>query len=128
MTWIINWNGRDYNVDPTEFSGLELKMVKERTGFNLTSLCNALAREQDGDALRVLFWVVDRRDNQELKFTDYHGPSLSVVIPHLDGLNASLDALTGDLGKARTQTTETSGGPTSPSSTPPTETGTYTTD
>lgn len=127
MSWIINWKGREYDVDPGEFSGLELKMIKERTGFNLMGLVRAMAQEQDGDALRVLFWTVDRRDNQDLKFTDYHGPSFSVVFPHLDGLNAALDALTGDPGKALTQTTETSGGPTSPSSTPPTETETSTT-
>lgn len=123
MSWIVNWNGREYDADPTEFSGIELKMMKERTGFSCLGVIKALCQEQDGDALRVLFWIIDRRKNQDLKFTDYAGPSLRVVLPHLDKLDAALLDAMGDLGKAKTatQTTGTSGGPGSPSSTQPSE-------
>ncbi len=125
MSWIINWNGKDYDVDPGEFSGRELKEIKLRTQLTYSKLMDAIAREQDGEAICALFWTVDRRSNPDLKFDTYEGPPLKLVLANLDGLNTAMEELGKAMGiqdKAETQTTETTGSPSSPSSTPPTET------
>lgn len=122
MSWIIPWNGRDYDVDPGEFSAGELKLIKERTGLRYMELLERATKEMDGEAICALFWIVDRRSNPDLKFSDYQGPPLKLILLHLDGYNAAME----ELGKAMgidektkaTQTTPTDGGPTSPSSTP----------
>lgn len=95
MTWIVPWNGTDYDVDPSEFTGLELSLVKQRTGMSFTDLMRG-AIGLDGDAIRALFWVVDRRQDQSLAFSDYAGPSIRTVMPHIAGLGEVAD----ELGKA----------------------------
>lgn len=133
MSWIIEWNGKDYDVDPAEFSALELKMIKERTGLTYTKLMDAVAREQDGEAICALFWTVDRRSNPDLKFSDYEGPPLKLILASLDGLSAAME----ELGKAMkipemkaetTQTTPTDGGQPSSTTTQQLSTETSTTD
>lgn len=132
MSWIIQWNGKDYDVDPSEFTGLELKKIKLRTGLTYSKLMDAVAREQDGEAICALFWTVDRRTDPDLKFDTYEGPPLKLVLAALDGLNTAME----DLGKAMgiqekkaetTQTTPTGGGQPSSSSTPPPSTDPSTT-
>lgn len=131
MSWIIEWNGREYDVDPSEFSAGELKLIKQRTGLTYRKLIEAIG-EQDGEAICALFWVVDHRADPDVKFTDYQGPPMKLIIAGLDGFNTAME----DLGKAMgiqetkaetTQTTPTDGGPSSPSSTPPSSTETSTT-
>lgn len=92
MSWIVPWNGTEYDVDPTEFTGLELSEIKKRTGFNFMGVIRGVL-DQDGDAIRALFWTVDRRSNQDLKYGDYAGPSLRVIGPHLMGLEAVSDEM-----------------------------------
>lgn len=125
MTWIVEWQGREYDVDPAEFSGAELKLIKERTGLTYMKLLNAVAKEQDGEAICALFWIVDRRSNQDLKFSDYDGPPLKVVLTHFDGLLAAIDEAGKAMGASEkskdsteTPTTQTDGGLSSPSSIP----------
>lgn len=115
MSWIVQWNGKDYDVDPTEFTGMELKLVKERTGLSYSGLIRGL-KEQDGDAICALFWIAARRENQSLNYGDFEGPPLRLVLANLHGLLAAME----ELGKlmeatAATRTTGTAGIPSSPS-------------
>lgn len=122
MSWIVTWNDREYDVDPLGFSGLELSLIKQRTGMGFTKLMQEGIPDMDGDALRALFWVVDRRTDPELKFSEYGGPPLRVILPSLPGFIASAEQMADDLGKATTPTIETNGSPGSPNSSPPAET------
>lgn len=125
MTWTVPWNDKDYDVDPTEFTGLELSRIKQRAGFTFRQLVSAIG-QFDGEALRALFWTVDYRTDPSLKFSEYDGPPLKVVLPHMK----AFDDMIGDLGKAMGMpdaTSATPGGPSSSSSTEapsPTETST----
>jgi len=110
MTWIVPWKGTDWDVDPTEFTGLELSLVKQRTGLSYMQLVEGVAN-LDGDAVRVLFWVVERRNSPDLRFSEYDGPSLKTVIAHLPAFNEAME----EMGKALNP--ETGGSPGSPSST-----------
>lgn len=112
MSWIVPWNGRDLDVDPCEFSGLELSLIKLRTGYTFKQLIIEVAN-LDADAIRALFWTVERRGDQELKFSDYAGPSMNVIVPHMVAYNEVME----ELGKATgtTATPETDGSPSSPS-------------
>lgn len=111
MTWIVNWDGKEYDVDPTEFSGLELKKIKLRTGLTYKVLIEAIA-QLDPDAINAVFWLVDQRDNPDLKFDDYAGPSIKVILPYLDAYNTAMD----EVGKALNPgTPETDGSPSSSS-------------
>lgn len=119
MSWIVPWQGRDYDIDPSEFSGLELKQVKLRTSLTYKQLIQAVG-QLDGEAICALFWTVDRRDNPDLRFEDYGGPPIKLIVAHLDGFEAAMD----DLGKAIKETQPTSGSPGSPSSSDTPETST----
>lgn len=113
MTWIVTWNGVDYDVDPTEFTGMELKLLKQRTGLTFNTLTASLL-EYDGEAICGLFWVAARRADPELKYTEFEGPPLKLVMANLDGLNTALD----ELGKAMgmpDEIPETNGSESSPS-------------
>lgn len=132
MTWIVQWQGREYDVDPSEFSAGELKLIKERTSLSYRKLIEAIG-EQDGEAICALFWIVDRRADPNVKFGDYQGPPMKLVLSNLDGFNAAME----DLGKSMgiperkagtTPTTQTDGGSPAPSSTLPSSTETSTTD
>ncbi len=111
MTWLVQWNGEVYNVDPTDFDGLELSQIKKATGLDYQELIFGLGK-LDSDAFRAVFWVVDRRKNAELKFSEYHGPTMGVILPHLDGLNEALEAVGKAMGLSATN-----GGQPSPNST-----------
>jgi len=108
VTWLIEWNDRELNVDPLDLSGLELSLIKQRTTLTFRGLSAAL-QEVDGDAVRALFWIAERRTNPDLKFSEYEGPPIRLFLEHIDGLEKAI----GDLGKAPTP--ETSGSPSSPS-------------
>jgi hypothetical protein len=112
VSWIVNWDGVDYDVDPTEFSGGELKLIKERTGLTFKKLTEALG-ELDGEAICALFWIAKRRTQPDLKFADFDGPPLKLFLANLDGFHAAMD----ELGKAMgmPETPETSGSESSPS-------------
>lgn len=112
MSWIVPWQGKDYDVDPHEFSAREMREIKRVTGLGYEELISALPKF-DGDAIAALFWTVDRRDNPELSYASYDGPSLKVVMAQLDGLNAALEELGKAMGMEETETDST---PTSPSS------------
>ncbi len=70
----------------------------------------------DADAVRATFWAVERRDDQELKFTDYHGPAFRDILPYLAAFGEMVEEL-GKAVKTMDLTSEKHGGPTSPSST-----------
>lgn len=125
MTWIIPWNGKDYDVDPAEFSAGELKLIKERTGLTYMKLVTAAVTDLDGEAIAAMFWIVDRRSNPDLKFSDYDGPPLKLILINLDGYNTASEELGKAMGLPETPkvnpatlTTLTDGGSSSPSSTP----------
>lgn len=131
MSWTVTWNGKEYDVDPNEMSGLEMSLIKIRTGFNYTQLLDAIG-ELDADAMRVLFWTVDRRENKDLNFSEYDGPPMRVILEAVGSLGkhlvSDLKALLPDEdAEGQTPTTETPGGPSSPSGSPSTETATGTT-
>ena len=107
-------------------------MVKERTGLRYMKLIEAAVQEQDGEAIAVLFWVVDRRTNPDLKFSDYEGPPLRVFLEAIPGFNQVVVNMGKAMGIPESEmttilTTPTNGGPTSPSSTPDASTGPSTT-
>jgi hypothetical protein len=110
MSFVVDWDGRQFDIDPNEFTGLELAEIKIRTTWSYRELIRELGG-MDSEAFRVLFWTVDKRDNQELKFSEYAGPPPRVYVPHY---KAFIDEVTGLLGKAvpkeETPTTETTGG------------------
>jgi hypothetical protein len=108
VSWLVEFNGKELNIDPTDFTGLELSLIKQRTGLNFGAIVEGL-RGLDGDAIRALFWAAERRTDPEIKFSDYDGPSLRFFVLHLDGLIKAMD----ELGKAMTP--ETDGSPSSPS-------------
>jgi hypothetical protein len=121
VSWIINWNGVDYDVDPSEFTGGELKLVKERTGLRYSELVqNILAF--DGEAICAIFWVAARRTNPELKFSEFDGPPLRLVMANLEGLNAAMDDLGKAMGMPDEENPETNGSDSSPSTPAGTET------
>lgn len=117
MSCIVPWNGRDYDIDPLDLSGLELKEIKLRAGFTFKELIPAVGN-LDADAVRALFWAVERRGNADLKFSDYEGPTMRTFLPHLPAWIANLTE--GEVGKAlgltaeSGETSETSGSPSSP--------------
>lgn len=117
MSWIIPWNGVDHDVDPGEFTGREMKLVKDRTGLTYRTLIEAVAA-LDGEAVCALFWVVARRSDPDLKFTDFDGPPMKLVIDHFPEFGEVMD----DLGKALTRATN--GSPSSPTDSDGTETST----
>lgn len=108
MTWLVQWNGKEYDVDPSEFTGLELSEIKIRIGQTFTQLLRGIP-EFEPDVIRVLFWTVDRRTSPDLKFSEYAGPPMKIVVPELDAFTDRM----GELGKSRrpNQTTETDGSP-----------------
>lgn len=118
MSFIVDWDGTEYDIDPNEFTGLELSEIKIRTTWSYRELIRELGG-LDADAFRVLFWTVDRRASPDLKFSEYGGPPPRVYVP---GFKAFISNVTGLLGKAvadkeETPTTETNGGPSSSSTT-----------
>lgn len=96
MSLIVEWQGREYDVDLREFSQRELNAIQQQAAPDLDweGLLIGAWRMQP-DALRALFWIVDRRDNKDLKFGDYDGPPLKVWLPHLTEWKSIMD----DLGK-----------------------------
>ena len=114
MTYMVEFNGHELNIDPADFTGLELSLVKQRSGLTFRSIAQGL-QELDGDAIRVLFWVAERRHDPDVKFSDYEGPSLRFFMKHVDGLGEALD----DLGKGASSETspEMNGSPSSSSET-----------
>jgi len=85
VSWIVAWNGRDYDIDPGEFTGRELGEVKKRVGLTFTELMFDALPKFDADAIRAVFWIVDRRDDSTLKFDDYDGPPMKVYLAGLAG-------------------------------------------
>lgn len=96
MSLPIEWKGRTVDVDPEEYSTLELGEVYKRTGLNYPELLLGVL-SGNGDAVRALFWVVDRRDDPELKFDGYAGPPMRVwreLLPHFSVLSVELGKAT----------------------------------
>lgn len=95
MSWIIQWNGKDYDVDPLDFSMAELSAIHERTGLKgFHALMDAMST-QDPDAWKAAFWTVDRRQDPELKWTCYDGPTTRVILQAMHGFDPK--KLMGDL-------------------------------
>ena len=95
MTWIVDWNGTEYDIDPGEFTGRELSDIKKRTGFTYRDLMFEALPAFDAEAIRALFWVIDRRTDPGLKFDDYDGPPIKVFIANFAGFPPLVD----DVGK-----------------------------
>lgn len=109
MSLVVEWQGREYDVDLREFSQRELSLIEQKAGLDWQGLLFGAWRMQP-DPLRALFWIVDRRDDKDLTFGDYDGPPLKVWLPHLAEWRSIMD----DLGKvakaaAGEDTPETSG-------------------
>jgi hypothetical protein len=118
---IVEWNGREYDVDPTELTQRELDQIEQKTGLTWKSLVTG-GLNCEANAIRALFWVVERRDSKDLTFGDYDGPPLKVWLPHLPAFKAISD----DLGKQLTSVFGDSGSGSSPSDVdtpPPSTTG-----
>lgn len=117
MSFVVDWDGTKFDIDPNEFSGLELNEIKTRIGCSYTELLRQLTGLEP-DAYRVLFWTVDRRTNPDLAFADYPGPPPRVYLPDYKRFTATIGKL---LKKAtaglETPTTETTGFPSSSSTT-----------
>ena len=120
MSLLIDWQGRQVDVDPEEFSTLELGEVKKRTGMDYPDLIQGVI-SGNGDAIRALFWVVDRRDDPALKFDGYAGPSMRVwkqLLAHFAGLIADLGKATDAADKVLTGNAGSAGSPSSTDSDP----------
>jgi hypothetical protein len=104
---IVEWNGREYDVDIREWPQLELEEVERCTLLDWRGLVLG-AVNMEPTALRALFWTVDRRDNKDLKFGGYAGPPLKVWLPHL----SEWQSLREDLGKLWNAVMGAEGGPT----------------
>lgn len=117
MTWKVQWNGREVDADPGEFSGLELQMIKERTGLGFWDLIKGIPR-MEPDAVRAVFWTVERRDNQELKFSDFPGPSFRDVLPYLGAFKDLVEELGKAVAMQAGETSETPGTPSLPNGSP----------
>lgn len=113
MTWIVDWNGKEYDIDPGEFTGIELGLIHKRTTLTYRQLMTEALPNFDGDAVRALFWIVDRRTNSGLKFDDYEGPPMKVFI----GALAGFPPLVEELGKVVDAAFGTTGSESSASST-----------
>jgi hypothetical protein len=117
VSLVVEWQGREYDVDPSELSQRELDLIHQKTGLGWTDLlvggvrCNATA-------IRALFWVVDRRADEKITFSDFDGPPMRLWIEHL----AAFKAISDDLGKQITAAIGEDGLDASPSAadTPPT--------
>lgn len=119
--WVVLWKGTEYRPDPTDFSGIELGLIKQRTGLTYRGLIGGIARLDD-EATRAVFWIVDRRANPTLNFSDYEGPTIRVLLPSMRVFNAALEAVGKALGMDDDETSETSGSESSPSTPDGTET------
>lgn len=94
MSLVIEWQGREYDVDLREFSQREMGLIEQKAGLDWQELLIGAWRMKP-DALRALFWIVDRRSNPELTFGDYDGPPLWVWLEHVSEWKSIMD----DLGK-----------------------------
>lgn len=115
---LVVFNGLELDVDIMELNGWELSQIKQKAGFGYRQLVAALM-EWDGDAIRAVFWIAERRHRPDLQFGDYHGPTLGFAMEHAASFTPQVpDDEDGDeLGKAAgatTPTTETPGSPSSP--------------
>lgn len=126
MTWKVFWNGREVDADPCGFSGLELQLIKERTKLGFWDLIKGIPK-MDPDAVRATFWLVDRRDDQELKFSDYHGPTFRDILPHLPAFKELVEELGKAVKTLDEETSEKPGIPASPIGTPDASTDVSTT-
>lgn len=118
MSWIVTWEGREYDIDPGEFNGLELSEIKKRAGFSYRQLMTEAIPDLDPDAWRVLFWTIDRRANAELTFGEYAGPPIRLLTENFAGYVPLVDALGKAIDSAIPKpTSESDGSESSPSST-----------
>lgn len=114
MSWIVPFNGRDLECDPGLIDGIELGLIKRNTGLSTKNFVLALA-DLDGEAWRALFWIVERRDDDSVKFSDYRGPSLELIMEYAAGLQERIEYMAGKgLASQTATTTGTTGTPTSP--------------
>lgn len=92
MSLIVQWEGRDYDLDLTGYSGRDLDALEQRTGetwrWSLVGMCSLKP-----NAVRSPFWLTDRRENPDLKWSEYDGPPVSVVMPHVPALRGIVDAV-----------------------------------
>jgi hypothetical protein len=95
LSVIVPWQGEEYDVDPSELTGLELGLIKQRTGLSFSDLVSGIATF-DADALRAVFWVNDRRRDDTINFSDYAGPPMKVFLPYLEVYTTAME----ELGKA----------------------------
>lgn len=112
---LITFNGVELDVDLMELTGWELSQIKQKAGFSYRELVRALM-EWDGDAIRAMFWIAERRHRPDLQFGDYQGPTLGFAMKHASNFTPQVDDEDGaEPGKAEgTTTTETPGSPSSP--------------
>jgi hypothetical protein len=112
VPWPIDWNGSERDFDPTDFTVRELSEIRRVAGFNgLMELITAI-QAMDPDAFRAVFWTVDRRDNGDLRFGDYDGPTMRQVINSLKSL-AIMEDEEEEPGKDDSSTSTTDGSPSS---------------
>lgn len=116
MSLIINWQGRDYNVDPADLNQRELDLIHQRTGLTWGDLVTGGLRP-DPNAVRALFWIVDQRTKPDLQYSAYDGPPMGLWLRHIAGYRDVVQ----DLGKLMTEAFGGNGSAASPSDadTPP---------
>lgn len=106
----ITWDGKHYDLDPSELPMRLLGLIEEATGFDLPSLIGQMCR-LDSNAVKSVTWVQDLAENPGLDFASYDGPPAKVVWPHLTALKDLVESM----GKALTgHGFETGGSPGSP--------------
>lgn len=77
---MIEWNGRQYNPDPTYLTMGEYEAISQRCDvIGLVDMIRRAARV-DHIAWKAIFWAQDRRHDPDLKWSDYEGPTMRVVL------------------------------------------------
>lgn len=92
MTVLVQWKGRDYDLDVRNLTTRELDLIQQRTALDWYDVLNGLVRVEP-NAIRAIFWVHDQRDDAALSFRDYDGPPLSVVLDDLPQLRDVMQAV-----------------------------------
>lgn len=113
MSRLLDWNGVEIDIDVTELDGWELSEIKKKVGLTYRDLIEGL-QAFDGDSIRALFWIAERRHRPELTFGDYRGPTVKFLAAHMDALVPEGFGNDDDPGKAGGEIPATNGSPSSP--------------
>lgn len=119
MSLVIEWNGREYDIDPGTFLQAEMRLIKQRAGISSYPTLMQGLITLDADAIAAVFWINDYRDNPDLKFGDYPGPPTQVLLDHMEELAELAAVVLGKLDPMERLGTPGSPGSPNGSDTPP---------